>query len=167
MILNNTPTGNISMTLSNDFRTTILNYEVFRTPREYNSNGVYSIVSDTLFTSLIYNFSAPGIPTSIFGTPYLTMNYILMDYKNNEFKLAPAQREPYPSRSGPVISAVCRGMSTPSSTTNITTPVSLPHLHNTNTDEIAGGVVGGVLGLILILGSFDYLFWRSNRKKKA
>ena len=165
--INNTPTGNISVTLSNGFRTTILNHEAFGMPRQYNSDGVYSIINDTLFTSHLWNISEPEQATYLFGLPYLTMNYMLMDHKNYELKLAPARREPYPSGSGPVISAICRPTYEPTSGTNVTTPVPTPHRQSTHAGAIAGAVVGGILGLALILGGFGYLFWKSKSTKKA
>ncbi|RMD42403.1 hypothetical protein DV735_g2693, partial [Chaetothyriales sp. CBS 134920] len=179
------PTGNISVTLSNGYQTTMINQEIFSKPRYYNSEGVFDIYDDSMLIALIGNNTTPGYVAS-WGMPFLTMNYILMDHENEEWNMAPAVRGPASLIGSPAITTICgpalptssatSATSTTSSTTSSTssrtqsstsTASASAQAQKNNTGAIVGGVVGGVLGLALILLGFGYLFWRSRRKNKA
>ncbi|RMZ91830.1 hypothetical protein DV736_g930, partial [Chaetothyriales sp. CBS 134916] len=167
--INNPPTGNISVTLSNGYQTTMLSQEIFSKPRTYNSEGVYAIKDDSVIISVISNDTESGYVAS-WGMPFLTMNYILMDYDNQQFKMAPAIRGDSSSIGNPVISTIC-GAALPTSSSNSSTngqsPTPTPTPHRNHTGAIVGGVVGGVLGIALILCGLGYVFWRSSRKNRA
>ncbi|RMZ77754.1 hypothetical protein DV737_g4220, partial [Chaetothyriales sp. CBS 132003] len=171
--IDNPPTGNISVTLSNGYQTTILSQEIFSKPRTYNSEGVYSITNDSVIISVISNDTDPRYVAS-WGMPFLTMNYILMDYESQLFKMAPAIRGDASLVGSPVISTICgaalptgTGDSPTNSQSSTPIPTTTPNGHKSHTATIVGSVVGGVVGLALILCGFGYLFWRSNRKNRA
>lgn len=66
--------GNISVTMSNGFKTTMVASELFTRPRTYKE-GVYSISDDNVTISVITNSTDAGYVAS-WGMPYLTMNYV-------------------------------------------------------------------------------------------
>jgi hypothetical protein len=158
--VNNPPRGNISVTLSNGYTTTILGDELFSKPRLYNNEtAIYEISNDTVTIGLVTNFTEPGYVAS-WGMPFLTMNYLLMDHDNQEFKMAKAVRGDY----GALISTICGPEQVPTSAP--TTADSSNSSGGSNTGVIAGSVVGGVLGLALIICGVGYFFWRQNRNRK-
>lgn len=163
--INNPPTGNISVTLSNGFQTTMLAQEIFSKPRTFNEDGVYAIEDDNILISVASNDTTAGYVAS-WGMPYLTMNYMVMDHANKHFKMAPARRDADTANSGSLVSTICGPASEPTATNrnSTTSATTTPHHHSSNAGAIAGGVVGGVLGLALIIGGFIYLFWRTKRK---
>ena len=164
------PQGNLSVTLSNGYETTVLGDELFSKPRLYNENGTYAVSNETVTIGLVTNLTSAGYVAS-WGMPYLTMNYLLMDHDHKEFKMAKAIRGDFGDSGGALISTICgpesvpTGNTGPANSSNVDTGSS-KHSGGSNAGAIAGGVVGGLLGLALIICGFGYLFWRANRKKK-
>ncbi|RMZ84113.1 hypothetical protein DV738_g707, partial [Chaetothyriales sp. CBS 135597] len=153
------PTGNLSVTFSDGYQTTIPSQELFLRPSTYDAEGIYTVINESILISATTNDTSPGYVAS-WGMPILTMNYILVDHEYQEWKIAPALREPASSIGSPLIATICA--SAPSSSTTRPSPGPKSHV-----GAIVGGVVGGVLGLALILLGFGYFFWRSKRKNRA
>lgn len=92
------------------------------------------------------------------GIPFLTMNYMVMDYDEGTFRMAPAIRTDFSPEGGAIIKALCTGVvssptSLPTSTPTAppTAPTSAaPVAHRNHTGAIVGGIVGGVVGLAFI-----------------
>ncbi|KIW20682.1 hypothetical protein PV08_01259 [Exophiala spinifera] len=172
----NPPTGNVTVTLQNGYKTTIPTEELFYMPRQYDDDGKYSILNNTYLIPTIMNSTNDGYVKN-WGIPFLTMNYIIGDYKRQQFKMAPAIRTDFEAQGGGAsLQASCdpKVSGTPSSTSSVTptgvsTPTSSPHSGGggSNTGAIVGGVVGGVLGFIAIVGVLALLFYRSRRRKNA
>ena len=164
------PQGNLSVTLSNGYETTILGDELFSKPRLYNKEGVYEISNETVTIGLVNNFTTAGYVAS-WGMPYLTMNYLLMDHDHQQFKMAKAVRGDFGDSGGALISTICgpesvpTGNAGPGNSSNLNTGNDKKD-GGSNAGAIAGGVVGGILGLALIICGFGYLFWRTNKKRK-
>ena len=165
--VDNPPKGNITVTLSNGYETTIIGAEIFSKPRLYNEEGVYEISNETVTIGLVTNSTTAGYVIS-WGMPFLTMNYVLMDHDHQQFKMAPAIRGDLGDNGGALISTICGPEAVPTGNTGNSSNLAGGDKGGgaSNTGAIVGGVVGGILGLALIICGFGYLFWRTNRKKK-
>ena len=171
----NAPTGNISVTLKNGYKTTIPSNELFTTPRLYNKEGVYSISNNTVKISTVSNSTDPGYIAS-WGIPYLTMNYMVMDYENEQFQMAPALRQDFGDTGGALIHTVCAAaptstptsssISNPTASTATTSSAASEHGSKSNTGAIVGGVIGGVAALLILAGVIVFFLWRRHRQKK-
>ena len=161
------PSGNLSVTLSNGFQTSIVASEYSRTPRTYNAKGTFTFVNESQSVSVVINISSSS-RTQYWGLPYLGSVYLLVDYKEQEFQIAAARRAPYTNDDGPDIVPICAAVSNSTADANATAPATTPtpNHHKSHTGAIAGGVVGGVVGLALILG-LGFLLWRRRRKSKS
>ncbi|KIX09883.1 uncharacterized protein Z518_00964 [Rhinocladiella mackenziei CBS 650.93] len=174
----NPPTGNLTVALSNGYKTTIPTEELFYLPRNYNDDGEYEILDNTYLISTIINATSDGYVMD-WGIPYLTMNYIIADYMRDQFKMAPAIRTDFSNQGGgyaleascdPTTSSIASATASTTGTGGaVTTTSSAPTPHNgsNNTGAIVGGVVGGVLGLIAIVGGLALLFYRSRRRRNG
>ena len=167
--VDNPPSGNITVTLSNGYETTIIADEIFSKPRLYNKEGIYEISNETVTIGLVNNNTNAGYVAS-WGMPYLTMNYLLMDHDHQQFKMAKAIRGDFGDSGGALISTICGPDNVPGPTTvassTSTAKAQSGKGNGSNAGAIAGGVVGGILGLALIICGFGYLFWRTNRKRR-
>jgi hypothetical protein len=141
-----TPRGNIAVTLEGGYRTVIPPEQFFYQLETYAEDGSIEPMSDELTWARMDNFTGDDIPQ--WGMPFLTMNYLYVDHDRKEFKLAPAVQGPV-SDTSPVIEAICPDKSGGSSF---------------STGAIAGSVVGGVLGLVIINVA---LVWFCGRNKRA
>jgi hypothetical protein len=167
----NPPDGNLTVTLQNGYTTVIPSSELFSLPRDYDSNGFYSIVDPEWVIAEATNGTDPRYVAS-WGIPYLTMNYLVVDYDRGTFQMAPAIRTDFSSaEAGALIKTVCppvpttSATPTPSKTAPPTTTTSVaPVVHTNHTGAIAGGVVGGVVGLALIAGLLIFIFLRRKRR---
>lgn len=187
----NPPTGNLTVTLSGGYNTTIPAEELFMQPRTYDDDGNYAISDDTKLISMIINQTANGYVMN-WGMPFLTMNYIIGDYERQQFKIAPAVRTDLSATGGKTykLQASCDPTTTSSATATVSgissasgvggSAVNSPSAAaasssssggggggHSNTGAIVGGVVGGVLGLIAIVGGLALLFYRSRRRRNA
>ncbi|KAJ9603396.1 hypothetical protein H2200_012174 [Cladophialophora chaetospira] len=170
---NAVPTGNVTVTLQNGYKTIIPAEELFYYPRKFNDEGQYDILDNTYQISTLINTTNDGYVLD-WGIPYMTMNYIIADYKRSQFQMAPAIRTDFDNIGGGyALKASCdpttkatpapTGTATPATTT----PAGGSGHSSSNVGPIVGGVVGGVLGLILICGGLALLFYRSRRRKNA
>lgn len=168
------PTGNLSVTLKNGYKTTIPAEELFVYPRLYNKTG-YSISNNTVLIAEVANQTNDGFLLD-WGIPYLTMNYFIADYARSQIQLAPAIRTDFANQGGGyLLQAICDPSEPTSTTTSSkTATATAPAMtsssatpappKSSNTGAIVGGVVGGVLGLILIVGALGLLFYRSRKR---
>ncbi|EXJ87613.1 hypothetical protein A1O3_04574 [Capronia epimyces CBS 606.96] len=182
------PTGNLSVTLQNGYKTTIPAEELFMYPRGYDDDGKYAINDNSYMISTLLNMTDTGYVMD-WGIPYLTMNYIIGDYKREQFKMAPAIRTDFSKQGGgyalkascdPTTSSVASPTASASSSgtagvlggagavgSSSPSPEPSAHHKSSHTGAIVGGVVGGVLGLALIVGAFALFFYRSRRRRNA
>jgi hypothetical protein len=167
------PLGNLSITLQNGYETTIITEELFTLPRTYDSQGQYSISNNSILVSQFINGTDPRYAPT-WGFPFLTMNYMVMDYEKGQFKMAPAYREDFGPSGGELIQPLCSGLASTTITPTPLPPTSSyiasatatpgpPPSHNTNVGAIAGGVVGGVVGLAIICALIFMLFRQRRR----
>jgi len=146
----NPPLGNLSVTLKGGYTTVIPAEELFTPLGSYNSTGDYDIVNSSVLYGEMTSLNSAG--PWYWGIPYLTMNYMIMDYDQKQFSLAQAYRDDFDNLATPLINPLC----TPTVSSKVSPTASSsggppsppgPHSH---TGAIAGGVVGGVAGLVLI-----------------
>jgi hypothetical protein len=170
------PTGNLSVTLKNGYKTTIPTEDLFVYPRLYNTTG-YQISNNTVLIPEVLNQTNNGYVLD-WGIPYLTMNYLIADYARSQIQLAPAIRTDFANQGGGyLLQAICDPSEPTSTTTSSKTatatapPITssaapLPPPKGSNTGAIVGGVVGGILGLILVVGVLALLFYRSRKHSR-
>lgn len=153
-----TPDGNLTITLDNNYTTVVPNSEFVALMRGSDQFGHYSITNTSIVsTGIAYN--AQSDPTTVqptLGGIYLTLNYLIVDYESGEFQLAPAVPATQPT-SSQAIKAIC----TQTPTSNPTPPN--PQRSSSKTGTIIGGTVGGVAGLAIILGVLFLLYRRHSR----
>jgi hypothetical protein len=169
----NPPTGNLSVTLKNGYKTTIPAEELFVYPRLYNNTG-YSISNNTVLIAEVLNQTNDGYILD-WGIPYLTMNYFIADYARSQIQMAPAIRTDFANQGGGyLLQAICDPSESTSTTTSSKTATAtgpaitsssatLTPPESSNTGAIVGGVVGGILGLILVVGVLGLLFYRRRK----
>jgi hypothetical protein len=153
------PVGDLVITLSNGYTTTITNDELFVPLRGSDKNGRYTITNDSTLEAFVSDTrdQKPSDVDTSFGAMFLTFNYLMVDYANNTFNLAPA----IISKTGDKrrdLTTVCKASQ---NSPPPPTPSAAPN--SSNTGAIAGGVVGGVAGLALIAG---LVFLCLRRRKK-
>ncbi|EHY57013.1 hypothetical protein HRR83_001922 [Exophiala dermatitidis] len=180
------PKGNLTVTLQNGYKTSIPAEELFMNPRGYLNGGTFDIIDDSYMISTLVNTTNTGYVLD-WGIPYLTMNYIIGDFKRQQFQMAPAIRTDFSKQGGGyAVKATCDptdGKTVPGTTgsdgtngtasgvgangTSPATPEVTTHHKNKHTGAIVGGVVGGVGGLALIAGAIGLWICRRRRRRNA
>jgi hypothetical protein len=153
--------------LQNGYSTVIPASELFSLSRLYNSDGVYSIIDPDHTIAEVINYTDPKYVPD-WGIPFLTMNYMIVDYDKGSFQMAPAIRTDFGSEGGALIETLCpTPTSSPTPTPPIPPPVSptpSPVSPHNYTGAIVGGVVGGVVGLALVAGLIFFILARRKRR---
>ncbi|OCL11299.1 acid protease [Glonium stellatum] len=171
--INQRPTGDLTITLSNGYNTTITNFELFAPLRGSDQYGRYAIVNNSVIEAGVAD-NRKASPSSVLptlGGLFLTFNYLIVDYEKSEFRLAPAvpSNEEVPSSN---ITAICTPTPTPTPSSS-PTPSSPPSATSTskssskNVGAIAGGTVGGVIGFALLCGLAFFSFRRYRRHRDS
>lgn len=154
--------GNVSVTLRGGYTSTLPASEIFGFPKNYTSDGRLQIASNTTLRPRFNKYSAqPGNADLNWGMPFLTMNYLVVDHASSRFRLAPAVPEAYHFDYQGLPVLLCEGLA--SNTTNS----SSHSKHSNHTGVIAGGVVGGVAGLVIIAALIFFLLRSRKREKMA
>ncbi|KAK4501222.1 hypothetical protein PRZ48_007029 [Zasmidium cellare] len=86
------PSGDLIVILDNGYSTTIPNFDVFTPLRGSDEYGRYSITNDTVVEAGLRDTRSddPDSVIPALGGLFLTFNYLLIDYDNGTFSLAPA-----------------------------------------------------------------------------
>lgn len=156
------PPGEIQITLDNDYRTYIPNDHLFTPQRGSDQNGQYVVRNASILeTGIVYNVDdADADVQLILGGLYLTYNYLVVDYDNNQFQMAPTVQGDQGSKAN--ITTVCEP------TDLIRDPeISRPDTPEANeisrAGAIAGGTVGGVVGLAVVVALCYFLLRKRKR----
>lgn len=161
------PNGTLQIKLDNGYTTTIPNEQLFTLKRGSDDNGLYVITNSSVFeTGIAYNVNDdPKKVQPRLGGLYLTFNYLIVDYDNGKFQMAPNLNEaPGPSAS---ITTLC----TPSSVDSNLNPDQSTTSHGhapSRAVRIGGGTAGTIVGLAVVAGLGMYLLHkrRQNRRRK-
>ncbi|KAL8996891.1 MAG: hypothetical protein Q9169_003702 [Polycauliona sp. 2 TL-2023] len=161
------PIGALEITLDNGYVTTIPNDHLFTPQRGSDSNGQYVVTNaSVLETGIAYNVDDADADANvqlILGGLFLTYNYLVVDYDNNQFQMAPILQGD--QGSGSKIVAVCKPTV---STTDPKSPLQ-NQASDTNgtsrTAAIAGGTVGGIVGLAA-LAAVGYFLARKRKRDR-
>ncbi|KAK3637412.1 hypothetical protein LTR22_018284 [Elasticomyces elasticus] len=88
----NPPLGELVVTLSNGYTTTISNSELFALRRGSDQYGRYAITNASVVEAGISDNrdEDESTQTPTLGGLFLTFNYLIIDYANDEFRMAPA-----------------------------------------------------------------------------
>lgn len=144
--------GNLTITLANGFEVTIPHYEFVSQERGTTAEGGYDVVNASALSVPISVLSEDG-HASITGTPvlggvYLSMVYLLVDYANQQFSLAPAVQGALGDQDHKIVT-ICN------SSTAATTSNSSSSGGGTNT---TAAIVGAVLAAALILATLAVIW---------
>ena len=114
--VNQRPTGNLTITLSNGYNTTITNSELFTPLRGSDQYGRYAIVNNSIIEAGVADNrqSDPSSVLPTLGGLFLTFNYLIVDYEKGQFRLAPAVPSDQQTASSN-ITTICTPTSSPSS----------------------------------------------------
>ncbi|KAI4248634.1 MAG: hypothetical protein L6R42_009217 [Xanthoria sp. 1 TBL-2021] len=157
------PSGTLQIELDNGYTTTIPNDHLLTPKRGSDQNGQYVVTNSSILeTSIAYNVDdAVADVQLVLGGLFLTYNYLVVDYDNNKFQMAPTVQGD--QGGGAEIAPVCKP--TPSTTG----PEVSRQTHTSGTGgtsraaAIGGGTVGGVVGLAA-LAALCYFLARKRRR---
>lgn len=161
------PDGALEIRLDNGYRTVIPNDYLFTLKRGSDEDGHYVVTNSSLVeTGIEYNADNENADVRpILGGLFLTFNYLLVDYDNNRFQMAPTVQGPQGSNAN--ITAVCTptpatvGPGATSSQTNTS------HANGSSrAAAIGGGIAGAVAGLAAIAGLCHFLVRRRRRDRQ-
>lgn len=87
-----TPAGDMTITLSNGYNTTITNSELFTLLRGSDEYGRYAITNTSIVEAGVADNrdEDPSTQTPTLGGLFLTFNYLVVDYNQSVFRMAPA-----------------------------------------------------------------------------
>jgi hypothetical protein len=173
----NPPTGNMTITLNNNYTTTIPSNELFNLLRGSDPNGRYAVINNTVVEAGVGDNrkADPNTIVPTLGGLFLTFNYLIVDYDQSTFKLAPAVKSSV-SVGSPNLKTLCTPTASPKSgSVALVTCIVKPLLseralisgfnRSSHAGAIAGGVVGGVVGLAAI-AVLAIIFYRRHHKKQ-
>ncbi|KAL8779724.1 MAG: hypothetical protein Q9213_006792 [Squamulea squamosa] len=159
------PDGALQITLDNGYTTNIPNDHLFNPQRGSDKNGQYVVTNSSILdTGIAYNVDdADADVQLILGGLFLTYNYIVVDYDNNRFQMAPIVQGPQSSSAN--ITKIC----TPTPTVK-DSEAGQTHTSNENGSSraaaIGGGTAGGVAGLAALAGLCYFLLRKRRRNRQ-
>ena len=161
------PQGTLQIKLDNDYTTTIPNKQLFTLKRGSDDNGLYVVTNSSIFEAgIAYNVDVdPKTVQPRLGGLYLTFNYLIVDYDNGKFQMAPNLNEaPGPSAS---ITTICTPSSVNSKLDPEQTKTSFGH-GPSRAAKIGWGTTGAIVGFAAIAGLSMYLLHkrRQNHQRK-
>ncbi|KAL9594361.1 MAG: hypothetical protein Q9219_007075 [cf. Caloplaca sp. 3 TL-2023] len=156
------PNGSLDIILDNGYRTIIPNDHLFNLKRGSDDNGHYVVTNSSIVeTGIANNVDENDADVQpILGGLFLTFNYLVVDYDNNHFQMAPSVQKAQRSKTD--VTAVC----TPSPITLVpdSEPTNAPENGSSRAAAIGGGTAGGVIGLAAIAG-LCYVWFRKRRRE--
>lgn len=164
--------GNISFTINNRLQIIIPNHQLVIPRRTINDQGV-TVLNDSIREVMVANQSSQE-PMAIFGFPFLSSAYLMVNYDEHAFTLWQAN----PTTEEKLVALGFPSSCQPSraSTESSSTLTSVPWVDSSSYDEssthisaggIAGTVIGGLLGLGIIAGAIWVLIRRKKTKQQG
>jgi hypothetical protein len=162
------PSGSLSFTIKNGYSSSIPAEELFFYQRGYDTDGSLDVTNDSYKLGFVAKFENEDETANIapsWGTPFLTMNYLVMDVAQKQFRLSEATRQDWGNEGGVLPKTLCPA--TPPPTTSPPPPPPPPGPEpKLNVGALVGGVVGGVAGLAIIIIAIFLCFRRRRRNKR-
>jgi hypothetical protein len=142
--------GNLTVELSNGFTTVIPHYEFVSQERGTDAEGKYAVLNTSriMVRAGTMSDNSGGM---VLGGVYLSLNYLLVDYANQMFHLAPAAIGELDDQDYEIVK-VC-GSASFDGTDNSIGPVRT----KSTIGSIVGGVLGGLVAVAAGLGLISYL----------
>ena len=151
------PTGDLSFKIKGGYSSSIPASQLFSFPQQYQDNATVGMYDDTFKLAHVQPYQSTDDSfnaQALFGTPFLTMNYLIME--QNQFRLSKAVREDR-GIDGEVIAKTLCPAGSDSTTTS-----------KKNVHDIVGGVVGGLGGMLIIMLAFLlWLRWRKQHPQRT
>ncbi|KAL8818920.1 MAG: hypothetical protein Q9223_002537 [Gallowayella weberi] len=158
------PNGTLQIKLDNGYSTTIPNDHLFNLKRGSDENGHYVVTNSSIVEAGIIN-NADDVDADaqlIFGGLFLTFNYLVVDYDNNHFQMAPAVQGTDGSNAN--IITVCTPTPTPASPS----PENMSEAKaSSKAAAIGGGTAGGIAGLAVVAGICYFLHRRRRGNRQS
>ncbi|KIW93489.1 uncharacterized protein Z519_06094 [Cladophialophora bantiana CBS 173.52] len=154
------PVGSLNFTIKDGYSTSIPASELFQFQYDYDDYGNRVIADDPEIVALAKNYSNEnsdeGNYVFSWGIPFLTMNYLVLDVEEQQFRLSEAIRQDFGDEGGVMPRKLCSGAP----------PIDLGSSGGTNIGAIVGGVVGGVVFLLILALAIFFCYRRRNRKNR-
>jgi hypothetical protein len=152
--------GSVTVELANGYTTTIPHYEFVSQERGADAEGKFAVTNASRI------MVAAGIPSGdsggiVLGGVYLSQNYLLVDYANRMFHLAPAVTGTLGDQDHDIVK-VCGGAALDG-----TDHPSGSGGAESTTRAIVGGVLGGLIALAAALGLIAYVRGRRHKAQEA
>ncbi|KAI9786587.1 MAG: hypothetical protein M1839_006136 [Geoglossum umbratile] len=129
--------GNITIKLTNGYTSVIPHYELVSLERGTDAEGKYAVINSS---RIMIAAGGDDIGIPILGGVFLAQNYLLLDYENNAFSLAPAVTGPMDL--------------------SLQDVVTICNHRPKDKSAIIGGVIGGIGFLLIIISATFYLLRR-------
>jgi hypothetical protein len=150
--------GNLAVELADGYTTTIPHYEFVSQERGTDTEGKYAVVNASRIMVAAGTTSGAGGGV-VLGGVYLSQNYLLVDYANQMFHLAPAVIGKLGDQDHDIIK-VCGA-----ATFDETDHASGSGSAKSTTGAIVGGVLGGLIAVVAALGLISYLRRRGEGRR--
>lgn len=155
------PNGTLEIRLDNGYRTIIPNDHLFTPKRGSDENGHYVVTNSSIIeTGIVYNAEDNDADVRpILGGLFLNFNYLVVDYDNNIFQMAPSIIQ----GSSANITAVCTPTTTAVGPDAVSSQTNASRANGSSrAAAIGGGTAGAVAGLAII-GILCYFLIRKRR----
>lgn len=147
--------GNLKVGFNNGYQVTIPGSELWLPPRGINSAGQPVIQNASEIMNVLRASGAyTQTTTYVWGQPFLSTNYMIVWPSEGVWGLSPISATQKTSSTS--VKSFCSGSGA---------PASADKSSKSNVGAIAGGVVGGVLGLLLIVLAALFFIRRRNKKR--
>lgn len=157
--------GDLHVTLRGGYRTIIPARELFSPPRDFTTDGTYSILNDSYLIPTVINRTIASEYALTWGLPFFSANYLVMDFDWQTMKLAPAKQGLLKDNERSSIMPLCKPSASHTATATATPLIPDGSKKETNTGAITGGVIGGLLGLAILLLLSWYVLRRRKQRK--
>ena len=160
------PNGSLEIRLDNGYRTVVPNDHLVTPKRGSDNNGHYVVTNSSVVeTGIAYNVDDNDSDTQpILGGLFLTFNYLVVDYDNNLFQMAPMVQRPQNSDAN--ITAVCTPSPTIAGPEASSSPTNTSHATGSSRAAAIGGGIGGAVAGLAAIAGLCYCLVRKRRRNR-
>ncbi|KIW62309.1 hypothetical protein PV04_10493 [Phialophora macrospora] len=165
------PSGSLNFTIKNGYSSSIPAEELFFYPREYATDGSLVVGNETYKIGYVEKYTNEDESSNVlaqWGTPFLTMNYLVVDVAQKQFRLSEATRQDWGNEGGVFPKTLCppATQSLPPDPITPTPPPDPGPGPKINVGALVGEVVGAVAGLAIIALAIFLCFRRRRRNRR-